>query len=163
VAAVAAEAFEILLHAAFRVGERGFSGGEDADAHGGSILAAQRRSIRFPACRQGGFHDDPARMKYLSLLPLLLVSCAFEDSSHDEAAHGRKMMGLLEKFDRFDYDGNGSLTRREIEQGVREAGVVGIEQPELDAMMKHYDVNKDGKITRWEAERVIDLPVPQAH
>jgi len=102
-------------------------------------------------------------MKYLSLLPLLLVSCAFEDSSNDEAAHGRKMMGLLEKFDRFDYDGNGSLTRREIEEGVREAGVVGIEQAELDAMMKHYDVNKDGKITRWEAERVIDLPVPQAH
>lgn len=73
------------------------------------------------------------------------------------------MMGLLEKFDRFDYNGNGSLTRKEIEQGVRESGVLGIEPTELDAMMKHYDVNKDGKITRWEAERVIDLPVPEGH
>lgn len=102
-------------------------------------------------------------MKHLSLLSLLLASCAFEDPDHGEAAHGRKMMGLLEKFDRFDYNGDGSLTRKEIDQGIREAGVVGIEPAELDAMMKHYDVNKDGRITRWEAERVIDLPVPETH
>lgn len=102
-------------------------------------------------------------MKWLCILPLLIASCAFEDPSHDEAAHGRKMIGLLEKFDRFDYDGNGSLTRKEIEQGVAEAGVMGIEPKELDAMMKHYDVNRDARITRWEAERVIDLPVPLAH
>lgn len=102
-------------------------------------------------------------MKLLLPLPLLFASCAFQDPHHDEAAHGRKMMGLLEKFDRFDYNGNGSLTRKEIEQGVRESGVLGIEPTELDAMMKHYDVNKDGKITRWEAERVIDLPVPEGH
>jgi Ca2+-binding EF-hand superfamily protein len=102
-------------------------------------------------------------MKLLLPLPLLFASCAFQDPHHDEAAHGRKMMGLLEKFDRFDYDGNGSLTRKEIEQGVHEAGVAGIDPAELDAMMKHYDVNKDGKITRWEAERVIDLPVPEGH
>lgn len=73
------------------------------------------------------------------------------------------MMSLLEKFDRFDYDGNGSLTRKEIEQGIAEAGVAKVEKSELDAMMKHYDANKDGKITRWEAERVIDLPVPEMH
>ena len=50
-----------------------------------------------------------------------------------------------------------------IEQGIAEAGVAKVEPAELDAMMKHYDVNKDGRITRWEAERVIDLPVPEAH
>jgi Ca2+-binding EF-hand superfamily protein len=73
------------------------------------------------------------------------------------------MMGLLEKFDRFDYDGNGSLTRKEIDMGIKEASVVQLESAEVDAMMKHYDVNKDGNITRWEAERVIDLPVPDRH
>ena len=101
-------------------------------------------------------------MKRLALLPFLLAACATHDD-HSEAAHGRKMMSLLEKFDRFDYNGNGSLTRKEIEQGIVEAGVTKVEPAELDSMMKHYDVNKDGKITRWEAERVIDLPVPEVH
>ena len=31
------------------------------------------------------------------------------------------------------------------------------------AVVAAYDKDKDGKITRWEAERVIDLPVPEAH
>jgi Ca2+-binding EF-hand superfamily protein len=101
-------------------------------------------------------------MKQLSLMPFLFAACAHQDP-HSEAAHGRKMMGLLEKFDRFDYDGNGSLTRKEIDLGIKEAAVVQLEPAEVDAMMKHYDVNKDGNITRWEAERVIDLPVPEAH
>jgi Ca2+-binding EF-hand superfamily protein len=47
--------------------------------------------------------------------------------------------------------------------GIKEASVVQLESAEVDAMMKHYDVNKDGNITRWEAERVIDLPVPDRH
>ena len=101
-------------------------------------------------------------MKFLFPLPILFAACAHQDP-HGEAAHGRKMMGLLEKFDRFDYDGNGSLTRKEIDLGLKEAAVVQLEPAEVDAMMKHYDVNKDGKITRWEAERVIDLPVPEMH
>lgn len=102
-------------------------------------------------------------MKRLALLPFLFAACATHEDPHSEAAHGRKMMSLLEKFDRFDYNGNGSLTRKEIEQGVVEAGVTAVDPMELDAMMKHYDVYKDGKITRWEAERVIDLPVPEMH
>lgn len=95
-------------------------------------------------------------------MPFLFAACAHQDP-HSEAAHGRKMMGLLGKFDRFDYDGNGSLTRKEIDLGIKEAAAVQIGSEEIDAMMKHYDVNKDGNITRWEAERVIDLPVPEMH
>ena len=102
-------------------------------------------------------------MKRLALLPLLFAASCANQEDHSEAAHGRKMMSLLEKFDRFDYNGNGSLTRKEIEQGIAEAGVSAVDPKELDAMMKHYDVNKDRKITRWEAERVIDLPVPEMH
>lgn len=104
-------------------------------------------------------------MKYVSalLLPLgLFASCAYEDP-HSEEAQGRKMMALLEKFDRFDYNGNGLLTRKEIEQGLKETGVEGVEKKELDAAMKHYDVTKDGSISRWEAERVLHEPVPQMH
>lgn len=73
------------------------------------------------------------------------------------------MMALIEKFDRFDYNGNGLLTRKEIEQGIHEAGVTGVDQKELDAMMKYYDVNKDGSISRWESEHVLDKPVPEIH
>ena len=102
-------------------------------------------------------------MKHLCLLPVMFVACTHHSDPHSGAAHGRKMMGLLEKFDRFDYDGNGSLTRKEIDLGIKEAAVVQLEPAEVDAMMKHYDVNPDGKITRWEAERVIDLPVPEKH
>ena len=99
----------------------------------------------------------------LSLLPLLfLAACAYQDP-HSEAAHGRKMMALLEKFDRFDYNGNGLLTRKEIEQGIKETGVQGVDAKELDAMMKHYDVTKDGSISHWEAERVLSEPVPEMH
>ena len=119
-------------------------------------------STCFPACPGEGFRKEHRRMKRLTLLPFLLAACATHDD-HSEAAHGRKMMALLEKFDRFDYNGNGSLTRKEIEQGIHESGVSGVDHTERDAMMKHYDVNKDGKITRWEAERVIDLPVPEMH
>lgn len=104
-------------------------------------------------------------MKRLALLPFLFAASCANQEDHSEAAHGRKMMSLLEKFDRFDYNGDGSLTRKEIEQGITEAGAgtTKIDPVELDAMMKHYDVNKDRKITRWEAERVIDLPVPEMH
>ncbi len=101
-------------------------------------------------------------MKHLSLLPFLLAACAHQDP-HSEAAHGRKMMALIEKFDRFDYNGNALLTRAEIEQGIRETGVQGVDAMELDAMMEHYDVNKDGSISRWESERVLDKPIPDIH
>jgi Ca2+-binding EF-hand superfamily protein len=73
------------------------------------------------------------------------------------------MMALLEKFDRFDYDANGRLTRAEIEQGIKESDVDGVDKKELDAAMRHYDVNRDRSISRWEAERVIDQPVPNTH
>ena len=101
-------------------------------------------------------------MKYLPLLPFLFADCAHQDP-HSEEAHGRKMMALLEKFDRFDYDGNGLLTRAEIEQGIKETGVQGVDKKELDATMKYYDVTKDGSISRWEAEHVLDKPVPDLH
>jgi Ca2+-binding EF-hand superfamily protein len=101
-------------------------------------------------------------MKYAPLLFVSLVaSCAHPDP-HSAEAHGRKQMALLEKFDRFDYNGNGRLTRAEIEQGIRESDVRGVDGAELDAAMKLYDVNRDGSISRWEAGRVLGK-TPSAH
>ena len=100
-------------------------------------------------------------MKYLCLLPPLVASCANAPDPHSEAAHGRKLMALQEKFDRFDYNADGKISRKEFEQGIRESGVTGVTSEELDFMMKHYDVNGDGAISRWESQRAIDIPVPE--
>jgi Ca2+-binding EF-hand superfamily protein len=99
-------------------------------------------------------------MKHLCLLPFLCAACVQKPDPHSEAAHGRKLMGLQEKFDRFDYNADGKLTRQEIEQGIRETGVTGVTKEEIDATLKHYDVNKDGAISRWEIQRAIDSPLP---
>ena len=102
-------------------------------------------------------------MKYSLLLLPLLAACASRLDPHSEEAHNRKVMALQEKFDRFDYNANGKLTRKEIEQGLAESGVKGITAPEIDAMMKHYDVNNDGGISRWESQHAINSPLPEHH
>ncbi|MBB5351296.1 Ca2+-binding EF-hand superfamily protein [Haloferula luteola] len=99
-------------------------------------------------------------MKPMFPLFLLLAACASE-APHSEEAHNRKVMALQEKFDRFDYDANGELTKAEVAQGVRESGVTGVTEADLDALMKHYDVNRDGGISRWETQRAIDSPLPE--
>jgi len=48
-----------------------------------------------------------------------------------------------------------------MEQGLRESGVEGVTPEELDSLMKHYDVNDDGAISRWEAQHAIDSPLPE--
>ncbi len=70
-------------------------------------------------------------------------------------------MALQEKFDRFDYDADGKLTRAEIEQGLKESDVGGVTEEELDQAMQAYDVNDDGAISRWESERAINTPLPE--
>ena len=67
----------------------------------------------------------PMRLLPLFLPAALLLSCAQPDP-HSTEAHDRKRFGLLAKFDRFDYNGNGKLTRAEIEQGIRESDVGGV-------------------------------------
>lgn len=99
-------------------------------------------------------------MKYFTLASLGLVACSTVDPHSDEA-HGRKVMAIQEKFDRFDYDADGRITRKEFRQGIAESGVSGVTEEELDTMMKHYDVNDDGAISRWESQRAIDMPLPE--
>jgi len=94
------------------------------------------------------------------LAVLCLASCAAPDP-HSQASHERKLLGLQEKFDRFDYNADNVLRRSELETGIRESEVEGVTETELDALMKHYDVNGDGAISRWEARRAIESTPPQ--
>lgn len=82
----------------------------------------------------------------------LLASCAYV-YPHTKEIHARKMVSLLEKFDRFDYNGNGRLTRAEIIQGVKELNATGVTEAEIDAVIAHCDSNKDGSVTLREAQR----------
>jgi hypothetical protein len=58
----------------------------------------------------------------------------------------RKMIGPLQKFDRWDDDGNGQLDRQELAEGLAGSG----HSP--DAVMEFYDANRDGKISLKEAQ-----------
>ena len=98
-------------------------------------------------------------MKYFAPLLLALVACTSVDPD-SEVAQGGKVMALQEKFDRFDYNADGRISRGEFQVGIGEAGVTGVSEADLDKMMKHYDVNDDGAISVWESERAIDLPLP---
>lgn len=94
----------------------------------------------------------------LLLLPFL-VACA-GDHPQSDAAHGRKLMGLQEKFDRFDYNADGELTVAELKLGIEESDTTGVTPVELKVLMEEYDVNRDGAISRWETQRAINSPLP---
>lgn len=59
----------------------------------------------------------------------------------------RQMGGLIEKFDRWDYDGNGTLDRLELKQAAEISGY------NASRLIKFYDTNGDGKISLSEAQQ----------
>jgi hypothetical protein len=95
---------------------------------------------------------------FLTVAPACwLVGCA----PSPEASHAREatsdarqlqMYGFVQKFDRFDHNGDGYLTRKEIEDGVRETGSIHLTAAEMDRVMKGYDLNRDKRISQHEAQ-----------
>ena len=65
----------------------------------------------------------------------------------------RQMIGLLEKLDSWDDDGDGGLDRSEIDRGI--ASLRGRPQEvgyTTDQVMEFYDTNRDGKISIAEGQ-----------
>ena len=91
----------------------------------------------------------------LAALPLLLVSCGTPDNVVPENAQERRLFGLLEKFDRFDYNGDGSLTKKEVRLGVKESGVQGVTEANIQHGFERCDTNRDGKISFAEAQAAM--------
>ena len=85
------------------------------------------------------------------LLPAILLLAACAQSPTSDATLERKMVGLLEKFDRFDYNGDGYLTKAEARQGIEEAGVEGVSEEEITKAWAFYDTDGDGRISLAEA------------
>jgi Ca2+-binding EF-hand superfamily protein len=65
----------------------------------------------------------------------------------------KQMIGLMEKFDRWDDDGDGYLTANEIQDGID--SLKGKPQEvsyKSAAVLEFYDTNKDGRISLREAQ-----------
>ncbi len=58
----------------------------------------------------------------------------------------RKMVGLLEKFDRWDYDGNGELSASELKDAEQIGGIPS------DEIIDFYDTDEDRRISLVEAQ-----------
>ena len=81
-------------------------------------------------------------MKYFIILPLVaLAACAPQPGPVK-----RQMIGLLEKFDRWDYNGDGQLTLSELKEAEELSGL-----PAAD-ILAFYDTGKNGRISLAEAE-----------
>jgi len=89
-------------------------------------------------------------MKPSLLLPLLLAACQTDPA--DPKVVERKMIGLQEKFDLIDLDGDGSLTRQEIIDGYDQLGVVNRTPETADAIIAFYDFDRDGRVSLREAQ-----------
>lgn len=82
---------------------------------------------------------------------MILLACSFVVSC--AASPGpvkRKMIGLLQKFDRWDYNGDGFLVPAELDEAERIGGVSKAE------VIEFYDRNQDSKISLKEASGGIE-------
>lgn len=81
----------------------------------------------------------------------LLPGCA--PAPDAPASRQLQMYGLIQKFDRYDENGDGYLTREELARGVRRTRTFKLTSAEFDRVMKAYDVNGDDRISQQEAQR----------
>ncbi len=86
-------------------------------------------------------------MKLLSL-PVIFVfaSCAGPGEFTPETKVERQLVGFLEKFDRWDYNGDGKLVASELKDAQKRTGHTPKE------ILAFYDEDKDGGITLREAQ-----------
>jgi hypothetical protein len=87
---------------------------------------------------------------------LFLAGCTSPQSDRiPESRIERQMVGLLEKFDRWDYNGDGKLTLDELDEASKISGI-----PAED-ILKFYDTDQDGAITLREAQAAYNRRVLQ--
>jgi hypothetical protein len=81
-------------------------------------------------------------MKQIAVLPMIaLAACAPQPGPVK-----RQMVGLLEKFDRWDYNGDGQLALSELKEAEQLSGL-----PAAD-ILGFYDTNKNRRISLAEAQ-----------
>lgn len=85
------------------------------------------------------------KFAFLSLPLVLAVSCSHPGPIVPETKVEKQMVGLLEKFDLYDLDGNGQLDEKELSQNT-----TGHPAKEI---IDFYDQNGDRKVSLREAQR----------
>jgi hypothetical protein len=87
---------------------------------------------------------------------LSLAACTFVSetgSAIPEASSEKQMLGLIEKFDRWDYNGNGLLNTKEIEDGISSLkGTSRVVTFTAEEVVKFYDKNGDKAVSLREAQ-----------
>jgi Ca2+-binding EF-hand superfamily protein len=91
----------------------------------------------------------------LLLLPVTLASCASSDSAgggsnREREDMERKLIGFQEKYDRFDDNGDGYLTRSEVTAGIINEQIDGVTADDVPKIFAFYDTNGDGRISLAE-------------
>jgi len=85
-------------------------------------------------------------MKFISVVVMMVVvGCASKSTPVE-----RQMIGLIEKFDRWDYDGSARLSKDELKEAEELSGYTA------DEIVAFYDRNRDKKISLWEAQKGIE-------
>ena len=87
---------------------------------------------------------------------LLLAACTFvtgTGSAIPKTASEKQMLGLIEKFDRWDYNGNGKLSIEEIDDGISSLkGTSRAVTLTAEEVVKFYDKNGDNAVSLREAQ-----------
>ena len=97
-------------------------------------------------------------MSFQFLLPTfaacLLTACTSNTGSNIPQTQSEKqMLGLLEKFDRWDYNGNGKLSTKEIDDGLNSLkGTSRAVTFTAADVVNHYDKNGDKSVSLHEAQ-----------
>jgi hypothetical protein len=95
-------------------------------------------------------------MLKLSIVPLIftLASCTSDPGPvTPENRTERQMLGLLEKFDRWDDDGNGELTVKEVDHGInRFKGTPTAVNYTGKQVIDFYDTDRSGTVSLKEAQ-----------
>jgi hypothetical protein len=81
-------------------------------------------------------------MKMMMVLVAVVVSAC----APGPGPVNRKMIGLIEKFDRWDYDGSSRLSAKELKEAEELSGY------SAEQIIDFYDTNRDGQISLREAE-----------
>jgi hypothetical protein len=97
-------------------------------------------------------------MTFRPLLSILAASATTAcspgpGSAIPETRSEKQMLGIMEKFDRWDYNGDGELSLREIKAGI--AGIKGSSRAvtyKAADVVKYYDLNGDKKVSLREAQ-----------
>ncbi len=79
------------------------------------------------------------------ILPLVL--CALSACATPPGSVKRQMIGLIEKFDRWDYNGDGQLVSSELKEAEEVSGLPASE------IMAFYDTGGNGRISLVEAQQ----------